>query len=134
MQESFQMQIASRIAQAIEQAGFKTQDEFARVIDMDRSTLRRVLSGKFDPKLSTLQRIAVGLELSVDELLTTKVGESALLLKKKGRRSVEVAPIVQIQFTLPPGEQLPDWLKDAVQAGKATASLVMQGQGNKRPA
>jgi len=121
MNKPIHTQIAASIALAIEQAGFKTQDEFARVIDMDRSTLRRVLSGKYDPKLSTLQRIAEGLEISVDRLLQTASPSTKPLLQKRGRKPKESPQVVQIQLVMAPGEDLPEWLKMALEQGKAQA-------------
>lgn len=127
MQQTFQMQIAASIALAIERAGFRTQDEFAHVIGMDRSTLRRVLSGNFDPKLSTLQRIALGLETTVDALLTPVSTETTTVLKKRGRKTPAPPQMVQIQFLLAPGEELPAWLKEAILGGKASQVSTNKG-------
>lgn len=124
--ESFQVLVAASIARAIENAGFRTQDEFARVIGMDRSTLRRVLSGKYDPKLSTLQRIADGLEMPLDDLLKTDASQAISSLQRKGRKPVEKPHVVQIQITLAPGEQLPEWIKDCIENGSAKAIEIQK--------
>ncbi|GGO29777.1 helix-turn-helix domain-containing protein [Deinococcus humi] len=46
-----------------------SQDEFAEVIDVFRSHVSTIETGKTDLKLSTLLRIAAALDLTVDELL-----------------------------------------------------------------
>lgn len=46
-----------------------SQDEFAEMIDVFRSHVSTIETGKTDLKLSTLLRIAAALNITVDELL-----------------------------------------------------------------
>jgi transcriptional regulator with XRE-family HTH domain len=49
-----------------------TQEELARKADIPYSTLIKIISGNVDnPTVRTIQKLAVALDVSVDELLTT---------------------------------------------------------------
>lgn len=49
-----------------------TQEELARKADIPYSTLIKIISGNVDnPTIRTIQKLAVALDVSVDELLTT---------------------------------------------------------------
>lgn len=45
-----------------------SQRQFALVLELDRVTLNRIESGNGNPTLGTLERIAAGLDLTLEEL------------------------------------------------------------------
>ena len=45
-----------------------SQRQFALMLEMDRVTLNRIEAGKANPTLSTLERIADGLDVSIYDL------------------------------------------------------------------
>jgi predicted transcriptional regulator len=49
--------------------GEKSQAEVATAAGMARPNFARILSGKFDPKLSTVERLAAALGCKVKDLL-----------------------------------------------------------------
>lgn len=66
--EEFRRQLGVRIAQLRAEKGM-SQRKFALVLELDRVTLNRIESGHGNPTLSTLERIAGGLDISIQELL-----------------------------------------------------------------
>lgn len=66
--EEFRRQLGVRIAQLRAIKGM-SQRKFALVLELDRVTLNRIESGHGNPTLSTLERIADGLDVSIQELL-----------------------------------------------------------------
>jgi transcriptional regulator with XRE-family HTH domain len=60
--------------------GDRSQDEVARVADIHRVTLNKMLAGKHDPRLNTLERLAAALGVKVRDILkdtpTRKKGEA----------------------------------------------------------
>lgn len=109
--------VADAIAQAIRKAGFASHEEFAHVIGLPKSTLSRILSGKADPKLSTLQRIADGLEMSLSRLLRGSEGKAAPR-RGRGRPSSQA---ITLTISVPPGTQAEDWFRLAAEECAALA-------------
>ena len=122
--------IASRVERAIEEAGFRSQEEFANVIGLPRATVNRVLSGRYDNRLSTLEKIAGGLKLPLGALLEdgksakkgTKVQLHALGPKKKSG--------IVVKILVPKDEEVPKWLVDACREG---AGQIEQEPAKRRP-
>lgn len=65
----FKRDLGVRIAQLRSAKGL-SQRRFALVLELDRVTLNRIEAGKGNPTLDTLARIAQGLDISIEELLT----------------------------------------------------------------
>jgi transcriptional regulator with XRE-family HTH domain len=51
---------------------FKSKDAFLRETGIFKATLHDILTGKVDPQLTTLWRIADGLEVSIRDLFPDK--------------------------------------------------------------
>ena len=66
--EEFRRGLGLRIASLRAEKGM-SQRQFALVLEIDRVTLNRIESGKGNPTLGTLERIAEGLDLTLEELL-----------------------------------------------------------------
>lgn len=116
MKQNLRQKIVDNICREIEAAGFRTQDEFAHTIGMERTSLRRVLSGKYDTRLSTLEKIAEGLEIPLDRLLKPEDSTvKAQLLHTRGKRGVPKQVVLQI--LVPQGAEIPQWLLDACREG-----------------
>lgn len=64
----FRRELGLRIASLRAKKGM-SQRQFALVLELDRVTLNRIESGKGNPTLGTLERIAEGLDLTLTELL-----------------------------------------------------------------
>jgi transcriptional regulator with XRE-family HTH domain len=58
-----------RQVRALRQAAGLIQDDFADAAGLERSYIPALEAGKYDPKLSTLTRVAHALGIGVDELL-----------------------------------------------------------------
>lgn len=107
--------IAAQVETAIEGAGYRSQDEFANAVGIPRATLNRVLSGKFDNRISTLEKIASGLDLPIATFLTgdgsrkAKGTLHALGPKKKSN--------IVVKIIVPKDEEAPQWLIDACRDG-----------------
>jgi len=61
--------IRDNVRKEIALAGYGTVELFAHEHGIDKSTLSRLLSGKREPRLSTLFRIADSLEIMMERLL-----------------------------------------------------------------
>jgi transcriptional regulator with XRE-family HTH domain len=107
--------LADRISTAIRKAGFASHEEFAHVVNLPKSTLSRILSGKADPRLSTLNRIADGLEMSLVSLLEGDEGK-AIPRRRPGRPSNQA---ITMTISVPPGTQAEDWFRLAAEECKA---------------
>jgi len=107
--------IAAQVEKAIEAAGYRSQDEFANAVGIPRATLNRVLSGRFDNRISTLEKIASGLDLPIALFLTgdgsKKVKSTLHTLGPKKKSKIVVKIIV------PKDEDAPQWLIDACREG-----------------
>lgn len=107
--------IAAQVEKAIEAAGFRSQDEFANAAGIPRATLNRVLSGRFDNRISTLEKIASGLDLPIAAFLTGEGAEKrksslhAIGPKKKSN--------IVVKIIIPKDEEAPKWLVDACREG-----------------
>ena len=60
---------------------------FAHENDIPKGTLSKILRGKVDPKLTTLYRIAKGLDMTITELFSNGPTESWVMEKPKGYRA-----------------------------------------------
>ena len=67
----YRRQLGLRIAQLRAEKGL-SQRRFALVLELDRVTLNRLESGQGNPTLSTLERIAEGLDITLETLLTSQ--------------------------------------------------------------
>ena len=64
----FQGNLRDNTRKEIAKQGFKSVEEFARAHDIDKSTLSRMMNGNREPRLSTLLRISLALDVTIDEL------------------------------------------------------------------
>jgi transcriptional regulator with XRE-family HTH domain len=122
--------IAARVEKALEDAGFRSQDEFANVIGVPRATINRVLSGRFDNRLSTLEKISKGLGVSLGALLDGAQG-------KKGPGNAALHAIgpkkkssILVKILVPKDEEIPKWLVDACREG---AGQIEQEPAKRKP-
>lgn len=74
----FQELLAARIGQGILDMGYSGQDNFARSIGVPRATVHRLLKANLDPRLSTLEKVAEGLDIPLATLLNTSKTETSL--------------------------------------------------------
>ena len=65
----FRKRLGLRVAELRAQKGM-SQRQFALVLELDRVTLNRIEAGKGNPTLGTLERIAAGLEVTIEDLLS----------------------------------------------------------------
>jgi transcriptional regulator with XRE-family HTH domain len=80
--QELQQLLGARIRLCIEQAGYRTVEEFAHAFDIGKSTLSNVLSGKKSVTVATLARWANALEIPMkaffeDKQLETWVQEAS---------------------------------------------------------
>jgi len=61
--------LAESIQKRIKKAGYETIEKFCFENEIPKSTFSEFLSGKYDPKLSTLEKISEALGTSVSQLL-----------------------------------------------------------------
>ncbi len=62
-----------KLGQKIEKLGaakFKVQSDFSFACEVDTRTLRRIIKGEQNPSILILRKIAKGLEISLEELIT----------------------------------------------------------------
>jgi len=117
MPKTLSEKIAARLEKALEAAGYRSQEEFANVVGLPRATLNRVLSGRYDNRLSTLEKIAAGLELPLGALLdgdAEKKGKSLGHLHAIGPKKKSG---IVVKILVPKGEEVPKWLVDACREG-----------------
>jgi transcriptional regulator with XRE-family HTH domain len=67
--------------------GFPTMEVFAHENDIPKGTLSKILRGKVDPKLTTLFRIAKGLDMTVTDLFKSEPAETWVMEKPKGYKT-----------------------------------------------
>ena len=65
----YRKRVGLRVAELRAAKGL-SQRKLALVLEMDRVTLNRIEAGKANPTIGTLERIAGGLEVNVEELLS----------------------------------------------------------------
>lgn len=112
--------IASRISQAIQAAGFTSQDQFAQHAGIWRGTLSKILTGSVDIRTSTLERIAEALGIPPHTLLIPDSADPDLTktpssLKGPWRR---VDSEITVKIRIPEGVDPPQWLKDVCKHGE----------------
>ena len=61
--------LAESIRNRILASNYKTEEEFAHGNGIPKSTLSELLSGRKNPRLTTLAKICAGLEITLSELL-----------------------------------------------------------------
>jgi len=66
--ELFLRKLAARIKQIRTEKGL-TQQEFAVMLDYEKSNMSRLESGKVNPRIATLNEVAKVLEISLPELV-----------------------------------------------------------------
>lgn len=66
--EKYLEQLGQQIAKMRKEKGY-TQLEFAEKLDMNRSALAKIEIGRVSPQITTLKRIAEGLDLSISSFL-----------------------------------------------------------------
>ena len=117
MSRSLAQIIAAQVERAIQDAGYRSQEEFAHVIGVPRATLHRVLTGTFDFRVSTLEKIAKGLKISVGQLLSKDgiegKGKDADLHGRGPKRKSGI----MVKILVPKGEDVPPWLIEACREG-----------------
>ena len=64
-----QQLLGESIRNRIFASNYRTEEKFAHENDIKKSTLSELLNGKNNPKLTTLAKIASGLEITLSELL-----------------------------------------------------------------
>lgn len=79
-----------RIKALVGRRGYASIELFAHENSIAKSTLSEILSGKNDPKLSTLAKICAGLEISLSELL--RDGEIDTWVREEAPRYDSRAP------------------------------------------
>jgi transcriptional regulator with XRE-family HTH domain len=136
---TWQQALAKRISDGILHAGYTSKDQFARSIALPRMTLHKLLKGELDPKVSTLLKIADGLDSTLEALLAQpeslrRVGKeidgSALeTLKKPGRRKLRT---LSVKLTVS-GEDLPGWLQEAFKQASIPPEVQSAKFGPKWP-
>ncbi len=76
-----------------------TQKQLGEACGIAEPTIRRYELGKLNPKFSTLETIAKGLEVSVDELIDyTDAGERYLYAKQENKNILERASREQLEI------------------------------------
>jgi len=134
---SDQSKLANRIQDRILVAGYTSQDHFARSIALPRSTLYKLLKGDLDPRLSTLRKIADGLDFSLSELFESAVRNSSSLratvdglhpLHKSGRRGQKTLT-VKVAIS---GDEIPDWLVQACASGSKESPKPIKKKSTNR--
>lgn len=121
MPKSVTETIAARIEEAIRKAGYLSQDQFAHEIGLPRATLYRVLSGKIDPRVSTLAKISKGLNVPLEDFFKSDGAPSGL---SKGHSTFHRAgpkkkSNILMNILIPVGEDVPGWLQEACRQGVA---------------
>lgn len=66
--EKYLEKLGHQIAKIRKDKGF-TQVEFADKLEMNRSALAKIETGRVSPQITTLKRIAEGLDISLSSLL-----------------------------------------------------------------
>jgi DNA-binding XRE family transcriptional regulator len=69
----YQQQLGQRI-KALRQAAGLIQDDFADAAGLERSYIPKLEAGQYDPRLSTLTRVARALKMDVSDLLADQSG------------------------------------------------------------
>lgn len=122
--------IASQVEKALQAAGYRSQEEFANVIGLPRATLNRVLSGRYDNRISTLEKIAVGLDMPLGALLDgdgQKKGKGKSSLHTLGPKKKSG---ILVKILVPKDEEIPKWLVEACREG---AGQIEQEPAKRRP-
>lgn len=79
--------IGARIARCIKDSNFRTMEEFAHHIGVTKSTMSDIVNGNKGPRIHTLIKIAVGLEMSISDLVDTK--EISDWMAKQAKRNLK---------------------------------------------
>lgn len=122
--------IASQVEKALQAAGYRSQEEFANVIGLPRATLNRVLSGRYDNRISTLEKIAAGLDMPLGALLDGDgqqrgKGKSSLHTLGPKKKSG-----ILVKILVPKDEEIPKWLIEACREG---AGQIEQEPTTRKP-
>ncbi len=112
--------IGRRIDFCIRRQGYRSHEEFAHAIGLPKSTLSRLMRGLIDPRVSTLDRIAAGLGMSLVEMLSAGELEAHEPVRTPIRRVPKEPTLVQMCLTLPPDAELPAWIRELPWARAST--------------
>jgi DNA-binding XRE family transcriptional regulator len=74
LEVEYQRQLGQRI-KALRQAAGLIQDDFADAAGLERSYIPKLEAGQYDPRLSTLTRVARALKMDVSDLLAVQPGQ-----------------------------------------------------------
>ncbi len=116
--------VAVQIELAIKDAGYRSQEEFANVIGMPKATLNRVLSGSFDTRISTLEKIAQGLGLPMGQLLDVDPSAKSVAKTNLHSKGPKQKSGILVKILVPKDEEPPKWLVDACREGAGQIEKV----------
>lgn len=75
MEKALKYKIGERIKQIRSEKNISQQDLAAKC-NFEKSNLSRLEAGRTDPKLSTLEKVATGLDVTLSELFNFQKGKS----------------------------------------------------------
>ncbi len=75
-------EFGERLKGLIFEQGYQTVEQFAHENSIPKGSLSKILNGKVDPKLSTLERLAKALDISAGQLLDFKSRQAMLVMEK----------------------------------------------------
>jgi transcriptional regulator with XRE-family HTH domain len=104
--------IGRRVDFCLRRQGFRSHEEFAHAIGFPKSTLSRLMRGKIDPRVSTLDRLAAGLGMSLVEMLSAGGFEAQEPVRTPVRKPAKEPMEVRMSLKLPPDGELPDWVRE----------------------
>ncbi len=75
-----------------------TQTEFAKKAGISQPALSAIMSGKYEPKISTIEKIAKGFDISFEELAATITGKETNIKKSKNTEDKKNATELRLDF------------------------------------
>lgn len=104
--------IGRRVDFCLRRQGYRSHEEFAHAIGFPKSTLSRLMRGMIDPRVSTLDRLAAGLGMSLVEMLSAGGFEAQEPSRTPIRRAPKQPTEVHMSLTLPLDGELPAWIRE----------------------